>query len=109
MCGGGANGFFIVMLTLAWWLDTGDKAEDFSKALEDVTWVLTQMIATLQTRKRVHDLEDNNGDENSAQGHAKRRQVSLVVTYDSADIGLGKRASNSWLHYCILMFMYTHC
>jgi hypothetical protein len=55
---GGSNGFFIIILTLSWWLNAGagvvDADPEFARALEDVSWVLDHLISS---SKRVHDEE----------------------------------------------------
>jgi hypothetical protein len=52
---GSQNGFFMVILTLAWWrksaVKTGDLA-DFTTAVNDVSWVVDHM---LRPGKRARD------------------------------------------------------
>jgi len=46
---GGTNRFFMVILTLAWWLraiaGVVDADPKFARALEDVSWVLDHLIS----------------------------------------------------------------
>jgi len=48
----GPNGFFLVMVTLAWWAETVGKSmtpqyTEFEVAIKDVHWVLSEMIQQL--------------------------------------------------------------
>jgi hypothetical protein len=55
----GCNGFFVVLLTLSWWLQTAvHDVNDFHAALSDTMWVLDQMITYHGVQKRLHDDED---------------------------------------------------
>ena len=51
---GGNNGFFLVILTLAWWLyavaQEGSDMEDLEHAVKDVSWVLQQVTAYLRAK-----------------------------------------------------------
>jgi hypothetical protein len=47
ICKGGNNGFFIVMITLAWWKVNGGASNQFQEMLEDVMWVCEQMMESL--------------------------------------------------------------
>jgi len=40
---GGPSGFFIIMLTLSWWLKLSGMGEKFQVAVDDVVWVLDQL------------------------------------------------------------------
>jgi hypothetical protein len=46
---GTANGFFIVVLALSWWVKAEDREDRkmLDSALDDVIWVLDAMISTL--------------------------------------------------------------
>jgi hypothetical protein len=60
---GGSNGFFMLILTLAWWLVAinGNTEEDgFNLALVDTMWVLDGMIA-MPSHKRGSDELDSEG------------------------------------------------
>ena len=51
---GGQNGFLIVLLTLSWWLAaalTEAQRNDCVSALDDVEWVLVQMVVILRESK----------------------------------------------------------
>jgi hypothetical protein len=56
---GSQNGFFMVILTLAWWREAAVKANDttgFTTALNDVSWVVDHM---LRPGKRTRDDDDS--------------------------------------------------
>ena len=66
ICRGGCNGFFVVIMTLAWWVTAVDgKAddEDLLRALGETTWVMDCMIQSLgEARKQKHGLDKENID-----------------------------------------------
>jgi len=72
---GSANGFFGMVLALSWWANaakTEDEREAVGKAIDDVLWVLDQIIANPpRQRKRAA-----NSDEGSARKRAKRAPYS---------------------------------
>jgi hypothetical protein len=57
-CRGGPNGFYMIILTLAWWVAGADQnAEGFQgrgliRAIDDVTWVVDNMILVLKHREK---------------------------------------------------------
>lgn len=59
---GGGNGFFLVVLTLAWWLwavmHENMSMIDVLEAVEDVSWVLNMVTAYVKTRVDAEDEED---------------------------------------------------
>lgn len=69
---GSVNGFYGIVCTLAWWmksLKTDEDKESFSGALDDVMWVLTEMLKVSETsQKRARDGDAKTG--------AKRQRVS---------------------------------
>jgi len=81
----GPNGFFLVMLTLAWWAETVGKSKipqyaEFEVAVEDVNWVLSEMIqhvpaAQLSAKRPSPDSEN---DEDKAE---KPRSKRCVLTH----------------------------
>jgi hypothetical protein len=64
----GSNGFFILLLTLSWWVHLAPDDVDFGAALCDTTWVLDEMITNHCSQKRPHD-----GDTDSNQISHKKR------------------------------------
>jgi hypothetical protein len=48
ICKGGNNGFFIIMITLAWWKVHGGASDQFQEMLEDVMWVCEQMMESME-------------------------------------------------------------
>ena len=61
---GGINGFFNVVVSLIWWFQavkTAPQRKVFTEMMEDVLWVLGQMIGKLQgSKKRMRlDSKDN--------------------------------------------------
>lgn len=61
---GGCNGFFLLILTLAWWLSAVQREEgsleDVLSAVEDVSWVCRTMCAktTRSAKRPIPDLEN---------------------------------------------------
>lgn len=56
ICKGGVNGFFIVILTLSWWLvSIGGVFDDdeFSQAFDDMLWVTDCMISTQSGKRKI--------------------------------------------------------
>jgi hypothetical protein len=52
LCKGGRNGFFLVILCLAWWAAAGDATTvkgDLTGMFEDTRWVLRKMVARVQS------------------------------------------------------------
>jgi hypothetical protein len=52
---GGANGLFLIILTLSWWAQAAQNdpsQEDFFSAVDDVLWVMTQASMGLRTSKK---------------------------------------------------------
>jgi hypothetical protein len=47
-CKGGNNGFFIIMITLAWWKAANSTSGKWVEMLEDVIWVCEKMIESRQ-------------------------------------------------------------
>jgi hypothetical protein len=69
ICRGGANGFFMIVLTLGWWIMAADQNteqrtdENLCLAMEDVEWVLDRMVMLIKsqgisTTGTKHSLED---------------------------------------------------
>jgi hypothetical protein len=61
-CKGGSNGFFMLILTLAWWLvalDGNAEENSFNLALEDTIWVIDCMNAMKASLKRGSDSLDS--------------------------------------------------
>jgi hypothetical protein len=59
---GGSNGFFIIIIALCWWFlgvkHNNGCADGCKMALQDVVWVLQQMLKTqVESVKRGHDEE----------------------------------------------------
>jgi hypothetical protein len=58
---GGNNGFFMIVLTLSWWLRAIDgvvEAEgEISKAFSDVNWVLDHLLSLKRARDEIMDDE----------------------------------------------------
>jgi hypothetical protein len=53
LCKGGKNGFFIIVMCLAWWVDLSETAgndghDDLMAMLDDVHWALQKMVARVQ-------------------------------------------------------------
>lgn len=64
----GPNGFFLIILSLSWWgkmaADGLVDAEELETAVDDVLWVLTQVVGGISCipAKRVHDTHDDEPD-----------------------------------------------
>jgi hypothetical protein len=57
------NGFFVILLALHWWYRgiefDGANVDDWTRALEDVAWVMRQMKSHIQlSRKHIRDESD---------------------------------------------------
>jgi hypothetical protein len=94
ICKGGSNGFFMVVLTLAWWLDgingvTGD--DEFSKALNEVNWVLDNLLSS---SKRTCDEELDKG--------AIKKRYILSASSTSRHLFCFKQENLNLLLYYIL-------
>jgi len=82
----GPNGFFLIVLTLAWWADTIAKTlapyyAEFKIAVDDVLWVLSEIIR----EPPVHQLSVKRARPESAnkENDEKPRPKRYVVMYDS--------------------------
>jgi len=81
----GPNGFFLVMLTLAWWAETVGKSTtpryaEFEVAIKDVHWVLSEMIEQLPAGQlsAKRPSPDSENDEEMAE---KPRPKRCVLTH----------------------------
>jgi hypothetical protein len=81
---GGGNGFVMVLLSLSWWMmrerDESGGSRESSLALEEVMWVLQQMLQAL--RSRCNQGEEGGGDnreEEDPNTRPKKRCVSRRV------------------------------
>jgi hypothetical protein len=75
ICKGGANGFVMLILTLAWWLvalDGNIEEDNFSIALQDFGWVLDCVLTFKQSLKRPLDGPDSGN-------HNKKRYVKICL------------------------------
>lgn len=56
ICKGGANGFFMIVLTLGWWIIAADQNTEqrndanLHLAMEDVEWVLDRMVTLIKSK-----------------------------------------------------------
>jgi hypothetical protein len=53
ICRGGPNGFFIIVLALAWWVSAvnGKVERELHDILVDVTWVVGEMVNVVAMQK----------------------------------------------------------
>jgi hypothetical protein len=78
---GGPNGFFIVVLTISWWLLSINKVfnDEFSQAFNDLLWVSDRMIS-IRSGKRLND------DSSGSNTRSNKKQVCLgLVTNTFTD------------------------
>jgi hypothetical protein len=69
---GGLNGYLLVLLSLSWWLavaDTDSKRNICISTLDDVEWVLQQMVNILGKRSEV----ESDGCEDEGEARAPKR------------------------------------
>ena len=74
----GPNGFFLILMALSWWVQAVeckiDLDEDLLGALDDVLWVLTNIIkGTERSKKR--GIDDVGCDDNGSGGSRSKRYV----------------------------------
>lgn len=66
---GGGNGFFLVLISLSWWMEAAKEKTDKDDCLsvvDDVMWVLEQMVA------RLEELDGSGSGEEDAARYSKR-------------------------------------
>ena len=58
---GGKDGLFLVVITLGWWVHAQDPSDDsrVDDAIEDVTWVLKNLISVVTVEATNYDTESN--------------------------------------------------
>ncbi|KAH8115647.1 hypothetical protein DFH11DRAFT_1834535 [Phellopilus nigrolimitatus] len=99
---GGANGVFILLITLAFWsvgLQTPDDTDKYESAVGDVLWVLRSMLTGMQPGKRKVDDIDG-ADEGSMEGpsrHTRKRPLLSVLYHRTSSVTLASLSTQE--HY----------